>query len=204
MVYATSSVDIRQENMIEGFHVFMRTLAMFLATCYLQAKAQNSAQHVEHSAGQATTQEEQEAGNVASATEGKPSPEANEKLQHLSAELNLTDDQKEKIKPVLQQESQQLTSLHDETSMSTEQREERPSKFMNRRGPDTVDSYARTAGKVRADDARRHAEVIGMDQPMAPLVIRKPHDSISSQISRGKAVRHLPPSRLRIGWQNPS
>lgn len=43
-------------------------------------------------------------------------------LQQISSELNLTDDQKTQIKPVLQSEFQQLKSVKDDTTMSADQK----------------------------------------------------------------------------------
>lgn len=43
-------------------------------------------------------------------------------LQHLNSELNLTDDQKDKIKPILQGEVQQMKSVRDDSSLSTDQK----------------------------------------------------------------------------------
>jgi Spy/CpxP family protein refolding chaperone len=44
-------------------------------------------------------------------------------LQHLSSELNLTDDQKQKIQPILQSEFQQLKTVHNDSSLSTDQKQ---------------------------------------------------------------------------------
>lgn len=46
-----------------------------------------------------------------------------EKLQHISTELNLTDDQKTQLKPILQSEVQQLKAVKDDTSLSPEQKQ---------------------------------------------------------------------------------
>ena len=48
------------------------------------------------------------------------SPEA--PLQMLSEKLNLTDDQKAKLKPILQDEAQQMKAVHDDASLSQEQK----------------------------------------------------------------------------------
>lgn len=45
-----------------------------------------------------------------------------QRLQHLTRQLNLTDDQQQKIKPVLEQEQQQMQTLHQDTSMSQQDR----------------------------------------------------------------------------------
>ena len=42
-------------------------------------------------------------------------------LQQMSSELNLTDDQKTQIKPILQSEFQQLKTVKDDTTMSADQ-----------------------------------------------------------------------------------
>ncbi len=41
-----------------------------------------------------------------------------QRLQHMTKTLNLTEDQQQKIKPILEQEQQQMQSLHQDTSMS--------------------------------------------------------------------------------------
>lgn len=49
---------------------------------------------------------------------GPMSPD--ERLQHLTRMLNLTSDQQTKIRPILENESQQMQSLRSDTSMSRE------------------------------------------------------------------------------------
>ncbi|HEX9121323.1 MAG TPA: hypothetical protein VF840_12365 [Terriglobales bacterium] len=51
---------------------------------------------------------------------GPPSPQQH--LDHLSQMLSLTDDQKAKIKPILENESTQVKSLFQDTSMSPQDR----------------------------------------------------------------------------------
>jgi protein CpxP len=51
---------------------------------------------------------------------GPPSPQQH--LDHLSQMLSLTDDQKTKIKPILETESTQVKSLFQDTSMSPQDR----------------------------------------------------------------------------------
>ena len=43
-------------------------------------------------------------------------------LQMLSEKLNLTEDQKAKLKPILQDQAQQMKGLHDDASLTPEQR----------------------------------------------------------------------------------
>jgi Spy/CpxP family protein refolding chaperone len=46
-------------------------------------------------------------------------------LQRLSNQVNLTDDQKAKILPILQAQADQLKALHDDTSLSDEDKHEK-------------------------------------------------------------------------------
>ena len=43
-------------------------------------------------------------------------------LQMLSEKLNLTDDQKAKIKPILEGQAQQMKAIHEDTSLSEDQK----------------------------------------------------------------------------------
>src|SRR6266702_1851912 len=51
---------------------------------------------------------------------GATSPEAH--LQMLSEKLNLTEDQKAKLKPILQDQAQQMKAMRDDTSLTPEQK----------------------------------------------------------------------------------
>ena len=48
------------------------------------------------------------------------SPDAH--LQMLTEKLNLTDEQRAKLKPILKDQAQQLKAIHDDTSLSPEQK----------------------------------------------------------------------------------
>jgi protein CpxP len=50
-----------------------------------------------------------------------------QRLEHLSQQLNLSDDQKAKIKPMLEDEAQKMQALHNDTSLS---RQDRRAKMM--------------------------------------------------------------------------
>jgi len=50
-------------------------------------------------------------------------------LQHLSSELNLTEDQKAKIKPILQDEVSQLKSVKADTTLSADQKQAKVSEI---------------------------------------------------------------------------
>jgi Spy/CpxP family protein refolding chaperone len=52
-----------------------------------------------------------------------------EKLQHISTELNLTDDQKQQLKPILQSEVQQLKSVNNDASLSSDQKQAKASEI---------------------------------------------------------------------------
>jgi hypothetical protein len=52
---------------------------------------------------------------------GQP-PTADQRLQRMTQQLNLSDDQQQKIKPILENESTQMQSLRGDTSMSQEDR----------------------------------------------------------------------------------
>lgn len=47
---------------------------------------------------------------------------AESKLQQMSQELNLTDEQKTKLKPILQDEGEQLRALKSDTSVATQEK----------------------------------------------------------------------------------
>ena len=44
------------------------------------------------------------------------------RLQMISKELNLTDDQKTKLRPILQDEQQQMQAVHNDTSLTRDQK----------------------------------------------------------------------------------
>lgn len=49
-------------------------------------------------------------------------PTVESRLDEISKQLNLTDDQKAKLKPILQDEAQQLRTVQNDTSLSHEQK----------------------------------------------------------------------------------
>lgn len=52
---------------------------------------------------------------------GATANSAESHLQMLSEKLNLTEDQKAKLRPILEEQDQQLKAIHDDTSLSPEQ-----------------------------------------------------------------------------------
>ena len=95
------------------------TCALFLALAGLQGFAQSTADQAASQAGNAASQ-------AATQTDQAVDPETRAKvqarLQELSAELNLTDDQKAQLKPIVQDEVQQLRSVHDDASLTADQK----------------------------------------------------------------------------------
>ena len=108
-------------------HILVLTCALFLVFAGVQAFAQSAADK----AANAASQTKDQAGNAASqakddAAQAMGDPETRAKvqakLQKLSSELNLTEDQKAQLKPVLQGEVKQLKSIHDDSSLSPDQK----------------------------------------------------------------------------------
>ncbi len=90
-------------------NILLFTCFLCLSFAGLQARAQNPAD-------QAASQTGQAAGDA----ETKAKVQA--KLQQLATELNLTDDQKTQIKPILQGEVKELQGIKADASMSPEQK----------------------------------------------------------------------------------
>ena len=59
---------------------------------------------------------------AAPAPQAPPKPSITERLRNLGQQLNLTEDQKEKITPILQDEVKQLQGLREDASLSREQK----------------------------------------------------------------------------------
>ena len=51
--------------------------------------------------------------------------QARDRIEQMAKELNLSDDQKGKLKPIFQQEAEKLKALREDTSLSREQRREK-------------------------------------------------------------------------------
>ena len=49
-------------------------------------------------------------------------PSVDDQLKHLSSKLNLTDDQQAKLKPILEDQRKQLAQIHNDSSLSREDR----------------------------------------------------------------------------------
>jgi hypothetical protein len=98
-----------------------RTIKIMIAASAILVSGFAYSQSTADQAGQ----EAQQAGAASQAA--APSDEARAQLQdaltRISTELNLTDDQKEKIKPILQSEFTQLKAVRDDTSLTPDQQQ---------------------------------------------------------------------------------
>jgi Spy/CpxP family protein refolding chaperone len=95
--------DLTEKPMNTKTNILILALALFVALTGLRALAQT------------------ESSSMAADPETRA--KIQQHLQHLSSELNLTDDQKQKIQPILQSEFQQLKTVHDDSSLSADQRQ---------------------------------------------------------------------------------
>jgi Spy/CpxP family protein refolding chaperone len=71
-----------------------------------------------------TPNPEPQPGTQAPPTGPRPTPEerVKQRLQYLSQELNLSDDQKEKLKPILEDEVKQMRAVYEDTSLTPDQK----------------------------------------------------------------------------------
>jgi Spy/CpxP family protein refolding chaperone len=86
----------------------------------MQAKAQNPASQAASQASSAASQANDSANQAMGDPETKVKVQA--KLEKLSSELNLTDDQKTQLKPILQGEYKELKGVNGNSSLSDEQK----------------------------------------------------------------------------------
>jgi len=71
---------------------------------------------------QSSSSENAQAGPPGPGRMRGPRMSVDEQLEHLSKALNLTDDQKSQIKPILEDRHQQMESIHSDSSLSPEDR----------------------------------------------------------------------------------
>ena len=87
----------------------------------LPCAAQNPADQAAGAASKAGNAAKQTAQDTTSAVnDAATQAKVQQKLQHLSSELNLTEDQKTKIKPILQNEVAQAKTVRDDSSLSAD------------------------------------------------------------------------------------
>ena len=79
-------------------------------------------------------------------------PSVDEQVKRLADRLNLSDDQQSKIKPILEDQRQQMTSLREDTSLS---REDRMSKMRSIR-----ESTTSKISAILNDDQKRQYEAM--------------------------------------------
>lgn len=84
--------------------------------------AQQKAQDAQHTAQDAQSQAQDAQQQASDAMNTAQQSSVDSRLQAISDKLNLSDDQKTKLKPILQDESSQLKALKSDTSMSSEQK----------------------------------------------------------------------------------
>jgi Spy/CpxP family protein refolding chaperone len=108
-----------EEKMSKKTQLLVLAFAVFVAVSCLPCVAQGTtpqAPPAASSAGQAASDQD----SVIADPETRA--KVQEGLQHLSSELNLSDEQKKEIKPILQDEYKQLKSVSDDTSLSSDQK----------------------------------------------------------------------------------
>jgi len=105
------------------------TCVVCLACFGLQAIAQSTPDQAASQASSAASQAKDDATQAVADTDTKAKVQA--KLQELSTELNLTDDQKTQIKPILQGEFKQLKAVHDDASLSDDQKSSKMTEIHN-------------------------------------------------------------------------
>lgn len=99
------------------------TCILFFACFGLQALAQTAdqASQAASQAANSASQAKDDASQALADPEVRAKVEA--RLQKLSSDLNLTDDQKTQLKPILQGEYKQLKTVHDDSSLSADQKQ---------------------------------------------------------------------------------
>jgi Spy/CpxP family protein refolding chaperone len=101
-------------------HLFLCLVAL-AALIALPCFAQNPADQAAGAASQAGSAASQAAQSTTSAaSDAETQAKVQQKLQHLSSELNLSDDQKTKLKPILQNQIAQAKTVNDDSSMSAD------------------------------------------------------------------------------------
>lgn len=103
-------------------HLLVFTCALVLAFAGLVAYAQTPTDNAGAAASQAASPGSQAQDDAAQGVDPEIKAEVQAKLQKLASELNLTDDQKTQLKPILQGEVKDLKSVHGDASLSPDQK----------------------------------------------------------------------------------
>jgi Spy/CpxP family protein refolding chaperone len=101
-------------------NILLFTCILCLSFAGLQARAQNPASQAGSQASSAASQTNDSANQAMGDPETKAKVQA--KLEKLSSELNLTDDQKTQLKPILQGEYKELQGVNADSSLSDDQK----------------------------------------------------------------------------------
>src|SRR5258708_6814470 len=80
---------------------------------------------------------------------------AEQRLKRLNKKLNLTDDQKEKIKPILQDEDKQLTDLESDTTLTPQQKHKK-TREIRMSSKSQVEAILTPEQKEKMPSARAH------------------------------------------------
>jgi protein CpxP len=94
--------------------------ALFLIFTGAQSMAQNTPDQAASQAANAASQAKDDAAQALGDPETKA--KVQEEMQELVAELDLTNEQQKQLKPILQDEFKQLKAVHDDASLSPDQK----------------------------------------------------------------------------------
>jgi Spy/CpxP family protein refolding chaperone len=101
-------------------NILLFTCFLCLTFAGLQARAQNPVDQAASQASSTASQVKDQTANAMGDTETKAKVQA--KLEKLSSDLNLTDEQKTQIKPILQGEYKELKGVNGDSSLSDDQK----------------------------------------------------------------------------------
>ncbi len=99
-------------------HILLLSFAVLVVLVGLPCIAQNPADQPASQAAGAS-----QAATQPAISDPAVRAKVQEKLQHLSSELNLTEDQKTKIKSILENEFGQVKTIRDNTTLSADQKQ---------------------------------------------------------------------------------
>jgi protein CpxP len=135
----------------------MMTLAVIVAmTCFMAAQTYGGESQPQGQTGQMSGQ----GGMHAQGAQG-----VQERLNWLSQQLNLTDDQKTKLKPILQDEQQKMQAVHENTSLSQDQKRAQMKQIHQSYQPQIqavlTPEQQQKLSQMRAQQEQRHQQNMG-------------------------------------------
>jgi protein CpxP len=96
---------------------------------------------------------------------GMGGQQARGRLQWMAQQLNLTEDQKEKLRPILMKEGMELKTLRDDTSMSPEDKHEKMKGIHDKYRPDIrailTPEQQQKFDQMKEEGMERHKEMKG-------------------------------------------